>query len=133
MKKILIFSLLALLVLASSFTNPSIVNADVDEKDIIQPQYVPYCPRNADGLGRHYDNGSTTVKAKIDGLTVNVRQFDCICGATVFESDYKYCHFYPQDATWTSTPGFPYTPGSIQYWDVHVTHPGDPIEWNIPF
>jgi len=135
MKKFKLLSLLAILILVSSFVTLNLVNADVDNKDVtITPEYIVYCEDNANGSGKHYDNYSSITKAKINGEIYNAAQWECVsgCGSIVITvPDYGNVYFYSSDATFKSSTGFPFLPGSYQYYDVNILRSGSPVDWQL--
>lgn len=126
----------SIFVLVALFILPNLTFADFSggmHTNYISPNYPIYCPHNASGDGRHQSPSSFT-KAKINGTTYNAHEWECTCGAKVITVwDLGTYYFYPNDAVWTHTPGFPYVPGSYQYWDVKTLHSGDPIDWKFPY
>lgn len=136
MKRLKIFSVLALLLLVSSLMSVNLVNADVNQdkhnhdNDTISPMYVVYCPDNANGAGKHKDTSSSLTKAKINGSIYNAAEWNCSCGAAVMTvPDYGNVYFYSSDATMQASAGFPYLPGSYQYYQVNTLRSGSPIDW----
>ena len=132
-RKMLFFTLVVFVTL---FTLTNLTLADLFcRMDInhVSPNYPVYCPNNASGDGRHQGFSSLT-KAKINGTTYNAHEWDCVCGSVIITVwDLGNYYFYPDDATWTHTPGFPYIPGSYQYWDVKKLRSGNPIDWKFPY
>lgn len=140
MIKLKIFTCMILLVLVGSFISINPINADTDQglsalKDgIISPDYVVYCPYNANGLGKHMDMDgySTMYKSMVNGEITNGREWFCSCGAIVYTTDdIGNYHFYQSDAVqrWMGNPVIPF---SYQYWDVFNLRYGNPIDWQLP-
>jgi hypothetical protein len=108
-------------------------NTDNSEEGIITPQYVMYCPENADGMGRHWDIDSQAVKVKFDGVgeTYISALWQCReCGERIVNVDaLGHVYFDPESDATQVTVGLP----PIQWWyyDVERYDEGPRDDWKF--
>jgi hypothetical protein len=129
----LALSLVLLLVLVTANFVYADGNADISNGGTKNPQYVIYCPEDADGYGRHWDTLPEEVTARLDGENYKAFVWQCMaCGERICEvADLGYYYFHPERDATVVTVGYP----PVQYWyyDVHFYTHGVREDWKFGF
>jgi hypothetical protein len=76
----------------------------------------------------HEYNTRSGVKVLINGQYINGTLYTCSCGSEVICTDVnKYC--YPSSCTIDHSFGYPYLPGTFQWYVPSALYPGTPSNW----